>query len=527
MSSRLITDLRARAAVAQGGGIYRIVPRAVARPGTVTALREVIEAATVAGLPLTPRGAGSAMGGGNLGAGVVLDLTALDRGHLVVDAAGRRAVVSPAVPLAAVQAAAHPFGLQLPLDPSSARWATMGGLVGTNAAGARTVRDGPMRDWVEALTLETGEGPLVLTRGQPADPAHPVVQRLQHEVMPFLVQERGAILARWPATRKNTLGYALDAWYRSGDLLDLVVGAEGTLGAITEVTLRLAPVAPAQATLRLALAVRSVLPDTVELLRSAGAVRIEFLDASFLAIVQGPEVPRPAAVLLVDLEDHDPQVLADRVTALADRVRSLGPKVTEVEHALDPAGIHALWAVRHGASPRLAALGDGRRSLQVIEDGCVPVPRLPEYLDAVEAAAARAGVEAVLFGHAGDGHVHVNLLPDVTAEGWLDQVRAIFEEVNVALLHLGGTPAGEHGAGRLRAGLIERFLGPEALMAFRGIKAAFDPHGRWNPGVILPGGPDPFVDLKVGAAAVELPDGMAEAWRRVEAEARWGARPGE
>lgn len=527
MPSRLDTDLHARASVAQGGGIYRIVPQAVARPTSAAALREVIESSAVAGLPLTPRAAGSAMGGGNLGHGVVLDLRSFERDHLTVDPAIGGAVVSPAVPLAALQAAAHPFGLHLPVDPSSARWATIGGLLGTNAAGARTVRDGPMRNWVEGLTLEAGEGPLTLRRGVPPDAAHPVVQRFRQDAEPVLMQHREAILERWPATRKNTLGYALDAWYRTGDLLDLVIGAEGTLGAITEVTLRLAPIAPCQATLRITLTARAALSAVVAVLHEAGAVRIEFLDATFLAFVHDTEAPHAAAILLVDLEDDDAVPLAARIDAVAARLAELGPDVAQVEQADDPTGIHALWAIRHGASSRLAALTDGRRSLQVIEDGCVPVPRLAEYLDAVQTACARQGVDVVLFGHAGDGHVHVNLLPDVTQDRWLERVRAIFVEVTGALLRFGGTPAGEHGAGRLRAVLIEPFLGPKAVAAFRAVKAAFDPHGLWNPGVILPEGDDPFVQLKIGEHAAPLPDGIAEAWQRVEAEARWGEGMGE
>jgi FAD/FMN-containing dehydrogenase len=522
MPSRLNTELRSRAAVAQGGGIYRIVPQAVARPTTRAALREVIEAAAVAGLPLTPRAAGSAMGGGNLGAGVVLDLRDFERDQLVVHPAARTAVASPAVTLAALQAAAHPFGMHLPLDPSSARWATLGGLVGTNAAGARTVRDGPMRNWVEALVLETGEGPLSLARGVTPDHAHPVVRRFQQDAAPQLMQYREAILARWPRTRKNTLGYALDAWYRTGDLIELVIGAEGTLGAVSELGLRLAPRASVHATLRISLASRAAMPTIIEVLHEAEAVRIEFLDASFLRFVHGTDAPELAAILLVDLEEDDPAELGFTMGALVEVLEAIGPEVMQVEQAHDPAEAHALWAIRHGASSRLAGLADGRRSLQVIEDGCVPVPRLPDYLHSVEAACARQEVDVVLFGHAGDGHVHVNLLPDLTREGWLDRVRTIFAEVNAALLRLGGTPAGEHGTGRLRSGLIEPFLGPEAVAAFRAVKTAFDPEHRWNPGVILPEGDDPFVQLKVGEAATPLPEGMAEAWQRVEAEARWG-----
>lgn len=522
MSDSLSTDLSLRAHHAQGAGIYRIIPAAVGRPSDLGSLRTLLASAARQGLPVTARGAGSAMGGGNIGAGLVLDMTGFDAGRCHLDVSRLQATVSPGLPLAALQATAHPFGVHCPLDPSSARWATIGGLVGTNAAGARTVHDGPMRRWVESLILETDAGPLTLARGVAPDPNHPVVQRWQRDVVPLLSRHREAVLARWPRTRKNTLGYALDAWFATGDLLDLVIGAEGTLGVMTEVTVRVTPIIAHQATLRVTLGERAALPATIACIHRHDPVRLEFLDASFLALV-GANLPDASAVLLVDFEDDDPDHLAARLAAATADVVTLGDGVLAVEQASGTAEAHALWAVRHGASPRLAALTDGRRSLQVIEDGCVPPERLAEYLDAVEAACRRRQVDVVLFGHAGDGHVHVNLLPNIETAGWLDHVRAIYEEVSDALLRLGGTPAGEHGAGRLRATLVERFLGAEAVACFRAIRAAFDPSGRFNPGVILPEGDDPFTQLKVGHDAVPLPEGWEEKWRQIEAEARWGA----
>lgn len=521
MNDSLSTAAPLRASHAQGAGIYRIMPAAVGRPKDRSELRTMLAEAAAQHLPVTARGAGSAMGGGNVGAGLVLDMTAFDAGRCILDPAGLRATVSPGLPLAELQAAAHPFGLHCPLDPSSARWATIGGLVGTNAAGARTVHDGPMRRWVDSLVLETDDGPLTLTRGVAPDPSHPVVRRWLADVVPLLARHRVAILARWPRTRKNTLGYALDAWFATGDLLDLVIGAEGTLGVMTEVTVRLTPIVRHHATLRIALGERSVLPVAIACLHRHIPVRLEFLDASFLALVEA-RMPDAAALLLVDLEDDDLDRLAARLADVTADLLGIGDGILTVEQAADSAEAHALWAVRHGASPRLAALTDGRRSLQVIEDGCVPPDRLPDYLDAVEQACRRQQVDVVLFGHAGDGHVHVNLLPNLNAADWLDRVRNIYDEVNAALLRLGGTPAGEHGAGRLRAGLVERFLGPEALACFRAIRSAFDPAGRYNPGVILPDRDDPFTRLKVGADAVPLPDGWDQQWRRIEAEARWG-----
>lgn len=522
MASPLRTDLALRARYAQGGGIHRLLPAAVGRPTTLGELTAALRAAREAGWAVTPRGAGSAMDGGNIGEGVVLDLTAFDAGRCEVHAAARLATCSPSITLPMLRHAASPHRWHLPLDPSSAPWATLGGLVGTNAAGARTVHDGAMRRWVEAVTLETDDGPLALRRGVAPDAHHPVVQRFSRDALPLLTQQRAAILARWPRTRKNTLGYDLAAWWASGDLLDLVIGAEGTLGIVTEVTVRLAPIAPHRLGLRAALATRDLLVPALEAIRLQSPAMLEFLDASFLRVVEARLAGSPSAVLLAELEGEDAVAVARRGEAARRALEALGAGVLEVAVASDPAEVAGLWAIRHGASSRLAALTDGRQSLQVIEDGCVPPARLGDYLEAVERACREAAVDVVMFGHAGDGHVHVNLLPNLREPDWLPRVRRIFDAVNEALLAMGGTPAGEHGTGRLRAGLVERFLGPEAGAGFRAIKAAFDPFGRWNPGVIVADRADPFARLKVGADAVSLPAGVAETLRRIEAEARWG-----
>lgn len=519
----LQTDLATRARYAQGAGIYRIVPAAVARPTTVIELRGALAEATARGWPVTPRGTGSAMDGSNVGSGLVLDLTALDADRLAIDPVGQRATASAAVSLARLNAEAAHHGLRMPVDPSSGRWAVLGGLVGTNAAGARTVRHGQMDRWVTALTLETDDGPLALRRGVAPDPEHPVVARFTRDVAPLLGASREAILARWPTVRKNTLGYALDRWYRSGDLVDLVVGSEGTLGIVTDVELALQPMPRVRAALRIAVPSRAMLVPIIEAVRAHDPETLELLDASFLQFVAGHralgDLAGAAGVLLADLEGDIAAEVAVRLDAAAHAARAHGAHV-EVAH--DPEAIHALWAVRHGASPLLAALRDGRRSLQVIEDGCVPVARLADYLDAIDVACAEARLDVVMFGHAGDGHVHVNLLPNLGDADWLDRVRRVFDRVSAAVIALGGTPAGEHGAGRLRAGLVEATYGPETLGAFRAIKAAFDPAGRFNPGVILAAPGDPFTQLKVGPAAAPLPDGMEAWWRRVEGEALWG-----
>ncbi len=523
----LDTSLLRRARYSEGAGIYRIVPRAVARPATLEELREVIAACRRAGLSLVPRGAGSAMDGSNLSEGVVVDLTGYDPHRCDVAADQRLAFVSPSVTYAELNAAALPSRLRLPPDPSSGRHATIGGMVSTNASGARTVRYGSVRRWVESIILTGPEGDLELRRGVAPNPAHPVVKRWRREAEPVIARHRIAIDARFPKVRKNSAGYALDQFLASGDLVDLVIGAEGTLGVVTHVAIRLDAIPSRRGALRVALRSRQDLMPVMEILRAQDPSTIEFLDESFLRLIDDPlatpERPellhQAAGLLLVDLESDDFDDLTVRAGAA---VKALAPIALDTRFALEAGEIDRLWDIRHGASPVLARIADGRRSLQVIEDGCVPPARFAEYVVAVETACHRQAIDVVMFGHAGDGHLHVNLLPNLEDRDWLDRVRAIYDEVTASVLSLGGTPSGEHGAGRLRSGLLDRMYGPEVVECFQAVKQAFDPLSLFNPGVIVDPRVDPFVDLKVGADAATLPDGVAEYLRGIETGARWG-----
>jgi hypothetical protein len=170
----------------------------------------------------------------------------------------------------------------------------------------------------------------------------------------------------------------------------------------------------------------------------------------------------------------------------------------------------------------LAGLPEDRRSLQVIEDACVPVARMGEYIAAVRSLAAARALPVVMFGHAGDGHIHVNLLPELARHGWEAEVAGLLEEVTGVVIRLGGTPSGEHGDGRLRAGTLLPLYGPEIVELFRRVKLAFDPLGIFNPGIILPSGEPPISRLKVGPSAAIIPADLQKALREIELTGGYG-----
>jgi FAD/FMN-containing dehydrogenase len=508
------TDQRARAAYAEGAGIFRILPSAVCVPQDREDVASLAHWASAHRVALVPRGAGSAMGGGNVGDGVVVDLTGLPS-RVDVDAGARRARAGASVTLAELNRAAHPASLRLPPDPSSGRWATLGGMLSTNAAGARTVRYGSVRRWIESAELVTADGEVTeLRRGQPPVGRTLAVDRFETEAAPAIRAGAELVRSRFPRTRKNASGYALDAWLETGDLLDLVIGAEGTLGMVTSAVWRLDPVPTARAGLRVRLRSLGALADAVESLLVHQPSAVELLDRTFLELVgeMGSE-----AVLLVEIERDDPAAAREAVERAAAAV---APWAASVDPGFTAAAAERLWALRHAASPILAGLPESRRSLQVIEDGCVPVERMGEYVRAVREAAAERGLAVVIFGHAGDGHIHVNLLPEIGRPGWEESVASLLEAVTDTLVRLGGTPSGEHGDGRLRAGLLARVYGDEVMALFARTKRAFDPLGILNPGVILPGANGaagrPIRRLKVGVHAVALPDDIARGLRRIE-----------
>ena len=504
----LTTDPRIRAAYAEGAGIYRIVPSAVAIPSDVADVVGLIHHAKGSRTALIPRGAGSGMPGGNVGSGIIVDLsTGEGFSELAVDPHTQIARAGASVTCAEVNAAARAYGLRLPPDPSSGAFATSGGMVATNAAGPRTVRYGSVRNWVEAVEIVGADGePRTVKRGMG-----------NGDRFDLSADSRRLIADRFPKTRKNSSGYALDRFAESGDELDLLVGSEGTLAIVTAVHWRLDPIPPDTAGAALGFADLEAMAEAVPYLVSLNPSALELLDDTLLRFV--PDAPRVACLLLVEFER---ETAAAARGAVGDAVRGLKHVVTHVGTAIDRAGLEQLWSVRRLASPALARLPLTQRSLQIIEDGCVPPTQLAEYVRGLRAAAARHRVPVAIFGHAGDAHVHVNALPDVTRPPWREDIRALFDEVTDLLVRVGGVPSGEHGIGRLRAGVLERFYGKGVMALFRDVKRAYDPLCILNPGVIIPTTDwSPVAALKVGDGTAVIPEDIATRLREVERNAAW------
>ena len=483
-----LTDPEARRGVSTASGVLSRMPAALARPADADDVATLVRWAAEHDTPLVPRGAGTGMPGGNVGAGVIVDLQHAFRGISPIDVDRRTVRVEPGVTLGEVNRLAASHGLRFPVDPSSGERCSVGGVIANNAAGAHSVLFGATRAWVDAVEVVTARGSrAILRRGEA--PTDPELAETFAALRERFSSEREAIEAAWPRVRKNSSGYALKEFLETGDALDLVIGSEGTLALVVEAELRLAPLPAARALALLEFDRLEAAVEAVDALLPLAPATCEMLDATFLEMVRtSGHSPYPLreemeAILLVEVEADD----AGDAKAALERVRetTIGLASGGV-FAEDPERQKALWAIRHAASPIIAARADGRRSMQFIEDSVVPLDALPEYIRALRATLVAHHLPAVIFGHAGDGNLHVNPLVDVTEEGWRKQVGEVLEEIASVVARLGGTLAGEHGDGRLRAPLLERIWGREMVDRFRIVKQALDPQGILNPGVILP-----------------------------------------
>lgn len=440
------TDEAVRAAHGADDSRRFALPDAVALPSERAQVVELVRACREFRVPIVARGAGTGTCGGAVpdAGGIVVSFARMDR-IVELRPADRCAVVEPGVRNGELQQTLAPHGLFWPPDPSSAEHCSIGGNLATNAGGPRAVKYGTTRDNVLGLAAVTGAGELIRCGG--------------------------------PYT-KDATGY---------DLTHLIVGSEGTLALIVEATLKLAPRPRAQAGLRVLYRDAASAAAAVSRIMARPAVpaMLEFMDANAIALIRrnGSDVPEAGAMLLIEA-DGDEDTLPYALQALADAAEGDGARdgMLALDVAADGSARDRLWAARRALSPALRTIKPGK----INEDVVVPVSRIPDLVAGCEALAAQAGLPIVVFGHAGNGNLHVNLMhddadPAETARAWATLPR-VFELV----LALGGTLSGEHGIGTAKRDYMARAFDAATLAAMRAVKAALDPDGILNPGKVLP-----------------------------------------
>jgi FAD/FMN-containing dehydrogenase len=365
-------------------------------------------------------------------------------------------------------------------------------MVAADAAGARSFRYGPTHRWTRALDIVRADGSIDALDGRAAPidraPWGALRDRLQSAELPPA-----------PSLRKNSSGYAVHRFVETGDPVQLLAGSEGTLAVVTAVEFEAEPLPEARAVVLIGVPDVAVLPTLVERAQAGMATACEYFGRRLLELgrllgdARLGGLDTSAGAVLVEYAGTSAQVAAG-VAGWRKARWAAGARFAAGSDEVD-----ALWGLRHAASPAIAEAAGRRRSIQFIEDCVVPVEVLPDFIRAVEASLSSHGLDGVIFGHAGDGNLHVNPLVDLALGDWRDRVRGVLDEVTDAVAALGGTLSGEHGDGRIRAPLLDRIWPSAMIRAFGEIKLTLDPDGILNPGVVVPRpGQDPLDGLALG-----------------------------
>lgn len=420
--------------------MQEVVPDMALYPISTDEVSRIMKIAYREGIPVTARGSATNLAGETVPVkgGIVMAFTRMDK-IVEIDTANRTATVQPGVINYDFQVEVEKHGLMYPPDPSSWKMATMGGTVGTNAGGPKTLKYGVTRDYLLGLTVVLADGGVMKTGGR-------------------------AI--------KNVTGF---------DLTRLMCGSEGLLGLVTEITVRLVPKPPASSTIMANFPKLEDSSDAVAEIMSRGIVPagLELMDKVVIEAVEADTkmgLPTDVdAILLVEV-DGDPKSLELQVETIEQILKDR--HATGIKSASTPEEAEKLWTARRSAFSVMARL----RPNALIEDATVPVTNLTAMIRKVIEISEKHGIRIGVLGHAGDGNLHPVILFDQRDEDEVKRVDAAIEDIFREAVALGGTLSGEHGIGMAKAAFLPMEMDEVALSVTKKIKEALDPKGILNPG---------------------------------------------
>jgi glycolate oxidase len=437
------TDKEDLASYSYDAFVREFMPEAVILPRSAEEVSRIMKVADREGLKIVARGAGTNLSGNSVArqGGMIMSFTRMNR-IVEIDIPNRCAVVQPGVINLDLQKEVMKRGFFYPPDPASMAVCTLGGNVALNAGGPRAVKYGVTRDYVMGLEVVLADGEIIKTGGK---------------------------------TLKNVTGY---------DLTRLLVGSEGTLGLVTQITLRLIPLPQARKTLLAAFSSVEEVAQTVSAILSAGIIptTLELMDRVIVDVIRdagGAIFPSTAgAVLLIEV-DGDKDLVEKESRKVADFCRDRGALAVETAKTQEEAD--RLWQARRSVGGALYRVSPSL----VVEDAVVPVSELPRMINRIEALSRKHNLKVGVLAHAGDGNLHPDIMTDVRNLEEMERVERFIEEMYLDVIALGGTLSGEHGIGLGKEKYMALECSKRTLDLMRGIKRVFDPKNLLNPGSFL------------------------------------------
>ena len=504
-------DLATRKIYSTDASIYQIEPLGVVIPKTLRDVHTALAITAEHRVPIVPRGGGTSLSGQSIGPGLVLDCSKYLHHVLDINLQSETVRLQPGVVLDQLNRQLAQYGYQFGPEVATYSRATLGGMIGNNSAGARSIVYGKTIDHVVRLQLALADGtPLVCEpiffeewRRRCQFPTREgQIYRTVHELV---CRHAAEIHRRFPRIQRRVSGYNLDVFADrlapiQGDPPDdrlnlawLIVGSEGTLAFVTEAELRIVKrpryrmlAVPHFVSLAAAL-------DALATCLESSPSAVELLDQLLLELAQQNLalrrekrliVGRPAALLLVELQGDDRREVEDRLQRLVNRLRQL-PGVQAVVEAKEAHEREPLWNLRTAGLPVFLSMPGDRKPTTFVEDAAVSPERLPEFVQRFREILWRHGTDGAFYGHASVGCLHIRPILNLKQAADVERMRKITAEVVDLVLEFNGALSGEHGDGLARSEWNRKIFGEEVYEVFREIKRLFDPAGQMNPGKIV------------------------------------------
>ena len=493
---------------AVAASLYRIRPLGIVQPRHKEDVIHVVKYAAEHKIPLTPRGGGTSRAGNEVGEGLLLDFSKYMTDVLEFNPQEKWVKVQPGLILGSLNKFLKPHRLSFPIDPSTKDHCTLGGMIANNSSGPHAVKYGATRDYVLSLeaVLANGEvmttGPVSLDRREPYAPKDPqTLQEKIYRVMPDLLSRyRKPMEEEKPLTMKNSSGY--DLWRLQGngplDLTSLLVGSEGTLGIVTEAKLRLVSVPGKELGGLIYFNNLDHVGRATQKILELSPAMIEIIEKQILDLARKQKAEMRAylpegieAILFVEFQDGNEEQLRKKFSEVEEKVIHQEKLAFDLKVAKNDQDRTMLEKVRSISGPILNKIKGPKKPVAFIEDTAVHPSHLPQYIKGLRELFKRFHVDSGIYGHAGDGNLHLMVFLDPTQEDEVKKMVSLADACYDLVLSLKGTISGEHGDGRLRTFYLKRQY-PNLYPAMVEIKKLFDPENILNPGCIVGGDQNPL-----------------------------------
>jgi FAD/FMN-containing dehydrogenase/Fe-S oxidoreductase len=485
---------------------YQIVPLGVVAPRTIEDASRAIEIASRENISVLARGGGTSQCGQTVNESLVIDCSKYLNRLVELDVENRRCSVEPGIVLDELNRALKPHGLWFPVDISTASRATLGGMVGNNSCGARSLRFGNTRENVLGIEAILADGTR-LNWGSPQSSDRTSSQNaaLVRDLLAIGIREADEIAARFPKVQRRVGGYNLDALLPGRNDLNLahiLVGSEGTLGFTTRIDLKLMPLLGRRAVGACHFGRFYDAMDAARHIVRLQPIAVELVDRTMIALARDIPIFRPTldafvrgdpdAILLVEFGEDDQEENLRRLKQLTELMADLGyafdkpgAKQGGVVEVLDPALQVAITDVRTSGLNIMMSMKEEGKPVSFVEDCAVPLEHLADYTARLTDVFEKHGTRGTWYAHAGAGCLHVRPVLNLRLEKDVKAMRAIAEEAFAMVRAYKGSHSGEHGDGIVRSEFHEYMFGARLVRAFEDVKTRFDPDGLFNPGKIV------------------------------------------